>query len=127
MPKLITQTEPLRPPKGNPTLQIPPLSYTPEDHTGWVYIITNKPNGVLYIGQTTNLPFRIQQHKDGKIPGFSQKYGCKTLVYFEGYPLITQSIERETALKSWKRDWKIRRILQTNPNWRDLHAEICQI
>ena len=112
--------------KGNPTLEIPPLYYDPTEQTGWVYIVASKPNCVIYVGQTTNLPMRIQEHKDGKIPGFTQKYGCKTLVYFEGYPLVVQSIARETDMKNWKREWKIRRILQTNPTWRDLYPEICQ-
>ncbi len=119
--------QPYRPKKGNKAIEIPPLYYNPEEQTGWVYIVASKPNGIIYIGQTTNLPKRVQEHKDGKIPGFTQKYGCKTLVYFEGYPLIVESIARETAMKDWKREWKIRRILQANPAWRDLYPEICHI
>lgn len=113
--------------KGNPTIEIPPLYYNPEEQTGWVYIVASKPNGIIYVGQTTNLPHRIQEHKDGKIPGFTQKYGCKTLVYFEGYPLIVDSIARETDMKNWKREWKVRRILHTNPQWHDLYPAICQV
>ncbi|RYG59721.1 MAG: GIY-YIG nuclease family protein [Alphaproteobacteria bacterium] len=119
-------TQPYRPIKGNKALEIPPLSYNPDEQTGWVYILASKPNGILYIGQTTNLPQRIHQHKQGAIEGFSKRYGCKTLVYFQGYALITESITHETAMKNWKREWKIRRILQTNPSWRDLYPEICQ-
>lgn len=117
----------MRPTRGNPTIQIPPLYYNPTEHTGWVYIVANKPNGVIYIGQTTNLPERTFQHRQGKIPGYSQTHACKTLVYFEGYAKITESIERETVMKEWHRKWKIRRILETNPTWRDLYAEICEI
>ena len=119
--------QPYRPKNGNKALEIPPLYYNPTEQTGWIYIIASKPNGVIYVGQTANLPKRIQEHKDGKIEGFTKKYGCKTLVYFEGYPLIVESIARETDMKGWKREWKIRRILQTNPAWKDLYPEICAI
>jgi len=117
----------MRPKRGNPTIQIPPLYYNPVDHAGWIYIMANKPNGIIYIGQTTDLKRRIFEHKQGKIPGFSQQHGCHTLVYFEGFPKITESIERETTMKGWHRKWKIRRILETNLTWRDLSTEICAI
>lgn len=112
--------------KGNPSLEVSPLYYNPAEQTGWVYIVASKPNGIIYVGQTTNLPLRIQEHKNGKILGFTKKYGSKTLVYFEGFQRITESIERETTMKGWTRAWKIRRIAQTNPTWRDLHREICE-
>ena len=128
MPKLIHQTneESLRPTRGNPALEVPPLMFAPHEHTGWVYIMASKPDGILYVGQTTNLPQRAYQHREGLVEGFTKKYGCKTLVYFEGYQLITESIAREDAMKTWRREWKIRRILATNPEWRDLYADICQ-
>src|SRR5690606_4338064 len=104
--------------------QIPPLLYDPQAHTGWIYIVASKPNGIIYVGQTHELPVRIHQHREGTIEGFSKTHGCKTLVYFEGYQLITESIAREDAMKHWPRAWKIRRILETHPTWRDLYPEL---
>ena len=115
----------MRPKRGNPTIQVPPLYYNPTEHTGWIYIVASKPNGFIYVGQTANLPRRSHEHREGLVTGYAKNYGCKTLVYFEGFQLITQSIEKETTMKEWSRAWKIKRILETNPTWRDLHAEIC--
>ena len=87
---------------------------------GWVYIMTNKPNGVLYIGVTADLPVRIYQHKTGQGSAFCRKYGLTRLVFVEEYPTIGEAIVREKAMKAWQRRWKIELIGASNPDWSDL-------
>lgn len=89
-----------------------------------VYIITNKANGVLYIGVTRNLPKRIWEHKEKLVDGFSKKYNCYQLVYFEIHVTMEDAILREKQLKVWKRDWKIKLIKEKNPDWKDLYDGI---
>ncbi|MFO1242714.1 MAG: GIY-YIG nuclease family protein [Rickettsiales bacterium] len=86
----------------------------------WVYIVTNKPNGILYIGVTNDIARRSYEHREGLIEGFTKKYGLKMLVYAEEYATIEEAIHREKCMKEWKRAWKIRRILEANPDWHDL-------
>ncbi len=93
---------------------------------GYVYIVTNTRNGTLYIGVTSKLVQRIWQHRNGEIAGFAKKYGCKMLVYFEIHESIEQAISREKAMKEWKRAWKIRRVEEQNPAWRDLWEDIAK-
>ena len=90
----------------------------------YVYIITNKKHGTLYIGVTNNLVRRIWQHKEGKIEGFSAKYNLKKLIYYEEHNEIYDAITREKQIKKWKRDWKIRLIEEINPDWNDLYNEV---
>lgn len=90
----------------------------------FVYIVTNKPYGTLYIGVTSNLARRLHEHKEGLFEGFTKRYNLKQLVYCEVYPEITRAIEREKELKKWKRDWKKRLIETLNPSWRDLNEEL---
>ena len=91
---------------------------------GWLYLLTNKRNGTLYLGVTSNLPHRIWQHREGLIEGFSKKYGCKTLVWSEHYPNLHDARAREAQMKKWKRAWKLELIEKDNPDWRDLWHEI---
>jgi putative endonuclease len=91
---------------------------------GWVYILTNRPNGVLYIGVTADLIRRIAEHRAGKITGFAQRHGLKMLVYFERYEDILSAIAREKVMKEWKRAWKVRLILAGNTGWDDLYESI---
>jgi putative endonuclease len=93
-------------------------------HGGWVYILTNRPNGTLYIGVTSNLIQRIWQHREGVVPGFTKRYGLKRLVYFEAYDDIQTAIQREKNMKHWPRTWKVRLILTSNPEWRDLYETL---
>jgi putative endonuclease len=89
-----------------------------------IYIISNKPNGVLYIGVTSNLQKRIWQHKEKLVEGFSFKYNLDKLVYYETCETMDSAILREKQLKRWKRDWKVRLIEEMNPNWSDLYVSI---
>jgi putative endonuclease len=87
---------------------------------GWVYIMTNRARGVLYIGVTAILPSRIWQHRNGKGSAFCKRYKLTRLVYAEQHNSIHDAIAREKALKAWKREWKIELIEQSNPQWLDL-------
>lgn len=77
-------------------------------------------SGTLYIGVTSNLPTRVQQHKQGTIEGFSKRYNCKKLVYYEPYVDIRDAIQREKYIKGKKRIFKQELIASMNPVWRDL-------
>jgi len=91
---------------------------------GYTYIMTNKPRGVLYIGVTADLAFRISQHKSGTGSAFCHKYNLSMLVLAEHHEDIISAISREKALKAWKREWKVRLVEEVNPGWRDLFGEI---
>lgn len=88
-----------------------------------VYIMASGRNGTLYLGVTTNLPHRAHQHREGAIEGFSQKYDCKHLVWYEQYQEVGAAIAREKELKKWRRAWKLALIEKSNPQWRDLYED----
>lgn len=90
----------------------------------WVYIITNKKNGTLYIGVTNDLVRRLGEHRDGSGSEFADKYGLARLVYCEEYPTAIEAITREKQLKNWKRQWKIDLIEGANPSWDDLSSHL---
>lgn len=90
----------------------------------YVYILASQRNGTLYTGVTTNLVQRIWQHKQDVVEGFTKRYQVHCLVWYEVYEELLQAISREKAIKTWKRDWKIQLIEETNPEWRDLYLEI---
>ncbi len=92
--------------------------------TYYVYILASKKNGTLYIGVTSDLIRRLYEHRKGLIEGFSKKYIVHQLVYFEHTNDVYSAIGREKCLKRWKREWKIRLIEETNPEWRDLSEEL---
>ena len=92
----------------------------------YVYILTSKRNGTLYIGVTSNLPQRIWQHKNNQLDGFSKKYNVKQLVYFEQHDTAESAITREKQIKKWKRAWKLKLIEKNNPQWKDLYDFILQ-
>ena len=85
-----------------------------------VYILASQPYGTLYIGVTSNLPGRLEQHRTSATPGFTGKYGVHSLVRFEMCDTMEQAIEREKQLKRWHRQWKINPIESENPQWVDL-------
>ena len=91
---------------------------------GFVYIMSNKPEGTLYIGVTSDIIKRIYEHKNNLADGFTKRYNLKTLVYYEIFDEIEEAIKREKQLKNWQRDWKIELISQKNPNWKDLYEGI---
>ncbi len=93
----------------------------------FVYIITNKNKTVLYTGVTSNLAKRIQEHVDEKHKGFSQKYQCKYLIYYEAFEHISHAIAREKQIKKWRREKKEDLINTLNPEWRFLNDEIPEI
>ncbi|MFD0834698.1 GIY-YIG nuclease family protein [Mariniflexile aquimaris] len=87
----------------------------------YVDIMTNKPNGVLYIGVTDNIDERVKEHKFKVYPkSFTAKYNCGSLVYFEEFENGNKAVLREKQFKKWKRDWKIELIQEMNPSWSDL-------
>lgn len=90
----------------------------------YVYILANKPKGVLYIGRTESLAKRISDHKNSAVSGFTQKYNVKVLVHFETYNNAEDAAQREKRMKSWKRDWKINLIEENNPEWKDLYFKL---
>lgn len=87
---------------------------------GYVYFLTNKNNTVIYIGVTSNIKQRIFEHKTKKHKGFSSKYNCNKLIYFEEFSSIQEAIQREKQLKSGNRSKKEKLINTINPNWNDL-------
>ena|SRR5215831_9973494 len=90
----------------------------------YVYILASAKNGTLYIGVTNYLIRRVYEHREGLVDGFTKTYGVKLLVHYEIFDDIGVAIHRETRLKKWKRRWKIGLIEETNPQWRDLFADL---
>lgn len=91
---------------------------------GYVYIVTNKPFGTLYIGVTSDLVKRIWEHREKLVEGFTKRYGLNRLVYYEIHERIDEAIYREKQIKEWNRNWKLRQIMEMNPGWKDLYNEI---
>ena len=87
---------------------------------GWVYVMTNKPFGTLYTGVTSDIVARVWQHRNGTGSAFCKRHGLTRLVYIEQYPTILEAIAREKAMKAWNRNWKLRQIMEMNPDWNDL-------
>ena len=85
-----------------------------------IYLLTNKNNTVIYIGVTSNLIKRVYEHKSGKYKGFSHRYNCDKLVYFEQFSTIDEVIAREKQLKAGNRKRKENLINLENPDWLDL-------
>lgn len=94
------------------------------DKRYFVYIITNKKEGTLYIGVTSTLRERVEKHKIGVDGSFSKKYNLDKLVFFEEYLHIEEAIKREKQLKRFKRQWKIDLIQSKNPAWNDLFPHV---
>jgi putative endonuclease len=88
---------------------------------GWVYFVTNKLDGTLYAGVTSDLARRAYEHKEGAVKGFTSRYGLKRLVYYEPFDDIRDAIQREKTIKHWPRAWKVRLIHGMNPEWDDLY------
>ncbi|MBN9673146.1 GIY-YIG nuclease family protein [Roseibium aggregatum] len=92
--------------------------------TAWVYILASRPYETLYTGVTTDLPRRIYEHREGLIEGFSNRYGVKTLVWYEIHEEVISAITREKQIKRWRRQWKFDLIEKLNPDWEDLYLTL---
>lgn len=90
----------------------------------YIYIMSNRKNGVLYIGVTNNLIRRVFEHREHQAKGFTDKYNLTRIVYYEVASDITSAITREKQLKAWRRQWKIDLINKANPDWSDLYGGI---
>ena len=88
--------------------------------SGFVYIMASGKNGTIYIGATSDLVKRVWEHREGVVPGFTKKYGCKRLVWYETHEDLQQARQRELQMKEWNRSWKIRLIEEKNLDWDDL-------
>jgi len=89
-----------------------------------VYVMANHKGGTIYVGVTSNLHQRAWQHREGVVAGFTKKYGCKRLVWFEFHATMEYAIAREKQLKGGSRAKKVALIESMNPDWRDLFFEL---
>ena len=89
-----------------------------------VYIMANMKNGTLYVGVTSSLIKRIYEHKEGVVDGFTKKYDCKLLVFYELHETMESAIVREKRIKGGSRQRKLNLIETMNPEWRDLYNDI---
>jgi putative endonuclease len=89
------------------------------EHTYFTYFVCSR-SGTLYIGMTNNIDRRVLEHKRGEVEGFSSKYHCNRLVYYESFDDVRKAIDREKQLKGWRRSKKIALIESKNPRWEDL-------
>jgi putative endonuclease len=90
----------------------------------YVYIVANKRNGTIYIGMTDDLHRRVGEHKTKAIKGFTSKYGCDKLVWFEEHDTREDAFRRERRIKEWRRSWKLLLIEKDNPTWTDLYESL---
>ncbi len=86
--------------------------------------MANKRNGTLYVGVTSNLIKRVYQHKNETFSGFTKKYKCKYLVYYEVFNDMLSAISREKQIKAGSRNKKIALIESLHPEWNDLYKDI---
>jgi len=91
---------------------------------GYVYILASRRNGTLYVGVTSDLVKRIEEHKQKLVDGFTKKYEITRLVYYEAFEDIRDAVIRERQIKEWKRKWKTALIQLVNPYWRDLYEDL---
>ena len=91
---------------------------------GCLYLMTNRRDGILYVGVTSDLLKRAFQHREGSVAGFTKRYGLKRLVYYEQFDDIRDAIQRERLIKHWPRAWKVRLINAMNPEWNDLYESL---
>ena len=94
------------------------------DGQAYVYIMANHRNGAIYLGSTTNLPKRVWEHRNGVVDGFTKRYKCHALVWFEAHGSWESARLRERQMKEWKRVWKLQEIEGENPDWDDLYDRI---
>ena len=92
------------------------------DKMYYTYIVASRSRN-LYIGMTSQIEIRMQQHKSGTFEGHSSHYNCNRLVYFERHPYVNDAIARENQLEGWRREKKILLIERTSPTWQDLSED----
>ena len=90
----------------------------------WVYLLASRRNGTLYVGMTDDLARRVWEHRTGAVPGFTQKYSVKMLVWHEQHESRESAFQRERQIKKWKRAWKLQVIEKFNPQWLDLTEQL---
>ncbi len=90
----------------------------------YVYIVANRRNGAIYVGSTDNISERVYQHKTKAFPGFTARYGCDQLVWYETHETRENAFLRERRIKDWRRSWKILLIEEANPTWADLYETL---
>jgi putative endonuclease len=90
----------------------------------YIYIMANQKNGTLYLGMTNDLIRRAYEHKEGIFDGFTKRYKIHRLVYFEHTHDVYAALGREKQIKNWKREWKVRLIEKSNPEWIDLYDSL---
>jgi len=96
------------------------------DEQFYVYIMASGRNGTIYIGSTNDLARRAWEHRNGVVEGFTRKYDCRSLVWYEPHGDLESARVREFRMKEWKRGWKVREIEGLNPDWDDLYDGIAQ-
>jgi putative endonuclease len=90
----------------------------------FVYILSNRRYGVLYVGVTNDLSRRMSEHRLKGTPGFAKTHGLTMLVHAEEYSSVLEARAREHSLKRWRREWKLKLVDESNPEWRDLTGEL---
>ena len=89
-----------------------------------VYLLSSRRNGTLYVGVTSDLVKRIWEHRNHVVDGFTKKYGVDKLVWYEPHDSMESALQREKAIKEWKRAWKLDLIEKANPEWVDLYETL---
>lgn len=92
--------------------------------TPCVYIMASRQNGTIYLGSAIDLSKRVWEHRNAVVSGFTRRYGCKLLVWYEAHDNIESARHREKQMKEWRRVWKLREIEGFNPEWADLYERI---
>jgi putative endonuclease len=90
------------------------------EHNYYVYMLASRIGGTLYVGVTSDIAYRVSQHREGVGSTFTARYGVKRLVWYEHHSDVTSAIAREKRIKKWPRRWKVQLIEAGNPNWADL-------
>ncbi|MEM8748985.1 MAG: GIY-YIG nuclease family protein [Pseudomonadota bacterium] len=94
---------------------------------GYVYMLSSRKNGTLYVGVTKDLSRRLYEHKKKLVRGFTSKYDVTRLVWFEVHDMVNAAIQREKSLKKYRRQWKINLIEESNPDWEDISHFLHQL
>lgn len=94
------------------------------DRHFYVYLLTNRPYGTLYVGITNDIVRRAWEHRHDVVPGFTHEHGLHRLVWYEQHATALEAIRREKLIKKWHRDWKVNLVQRMNPGWEDLFESI---